>query len=460
MIDAVIEYISKGYNVIPIKPRGKTPLVEWTQYQSRRVTEHQATEWFERWPDANVAIITGAISGGLVVVDVDTNEWPADPDQAADLLGAAIVLTGRGGRHYYFNGSGVRNSASKIAPNVDIRGDGGYVVAPPSMHSSGVRYSWLDGEIDCATELQSLPEWIATIKTDSGRNAEGWLEELLVNGASQGGRNDACTKVVGHYVNLGLSGPEINALVGAWNQAANKPPLTDKEIGNIVASIFRIHLLKKTAYDDIDDSDESRYAIMQKISERFGIKLEDVAKVGGDEPYYQFTVDGKIATLADGSLQFFNRWSSALEAANVIPDKLKKNEDWRMNWARPMLKIMRHIEPSIDASVAGEIAEWVESYLTHHVPIVDDISIMPHDPIVRSGTTYISSTALLSHARMRFGTRMGSRKLAQEFARLGFRRYVLWIKTENVAKAVKFYSVPLTFLQICGKDVTPDGGRG
>lgn len=107
--------------------------------------------WWQRWPWANVAIATGAASG-IYVVDVD----PRHGGDVAliDLVGRcgrfdylAHVLTGSNGDHYYRRHPGTRvpNSAGKLGPGLDVRGDGGFVVAPPSRHISGERYLWLGG---------------------------------------------------------------------------------------------------------------------------------------------------------------------------------------------------------------------------------------------------------------------------------------------------------------------------
>jgi len=66
-----LSYCKRGYSVIPIKPKGKKPLVEWTEYQTRIATEKKMKKWWKKWPDANVGIVTGNISG-LVVIDCDS----------------------------------------------------------------------------------------------------------------------------------------------------------------------------------------------------------------------------------------------------------------------------------------------------------------------------------------------------------------------------------------------------
>lgn len=115
-------------------------------------------EWWYREPDANIGIATGADSG-IVVVDVDNVHSLEDLEAEHGDLDTLWAVTGSGGIHLFFAhpGEHLPNSASRIAPGVDVRGDGGYVVAPPSIHPSGRAYRWgLDGH-----EIESpMPEWL------------------------------------------------------------------------------------------------------------------------------------------------------------------------------------------------------------------------------------------------------------------------------------------------------------
>jgi hypothetical protein len=113
-------------------------------------------------PDANVGI---ACSGDCVVLDVDPRHGGnATLDQLARRHGAVPVTwtakTG-GGWHYFFRcKQEVRNSAGKIGDGIDVRGNGGYVVAPPSLHVSGNRYSWAPGLAPADVPLAAMPEWL------------------------------------------------------------------------------------------------------------------------------------------------------------------------------------------------------------------------------------------------------------------------------------------------------------
>lgn len=133
-----IDLRRRGWSIFPLKPRSKEPAFSWKRYQSEYATPDEIAIWAAT--DCNVGIVTGTISG-LVVLDCDTVEAV----EQAEALGVATlyVETSRG-RHFYFNHPGgvVRNLA-KFQPGMDLRGDGGYVVGPGSIHPDGTVYSAL-----------------------------------------------------------------------------------------------------------------------------------------------------------------------------------------------------------------------------------------------------------------------------------------------------------------------------
>lgn len=126
---------------------GKHPVGKaWKEFQERIATEDEIREGFRKYPNANVGIITGRISN-LAVLDIDGQKGRDNLAALGyEIPETLMVETGGGGEHHYFAypPDGVANSAGKIAPKVDVRGDGGLVVAPPSMHASGRRYRWVN----------------------------------------------------------------------------------------------------------------------------------------------------------------------------------------------------------------------------------------------------------------------------------------------------------------------------
>jgi hypothetical protein len=162
---AALAYRARGWSVIPIEPRGKRPLVPWRRFQSGLASTDTIRHWFEHAPDANLAIVTGRLSG-IVVLDVDPRHGGADSladvEHAAGPLPATVeATTGGGGRHLYFRHPGpVTSNRVGLRPGLDLRGDGGCVVAPPSIHHSGKHYVWVSGRSPEVLPLADAPAWL------------------------------------------------------------------------------------------------------------------------------------------------------------------------------------------------------------------------------------------------------------------------------------------------------------
>ena len=133
ILDSALRYAELGLSVIPVS-RDKKPLITWQRYQKERATREQILAWWKQFPDANVAIVTGEISG-IVVIDVEKG------GSIDDLPFTARCRTG--GWYYYcaHPKTPVKNGV-RVKELTDIRADGGYIVAPPSLHASGQRYEW------------------------------------------------------------------------------------------------------------------------------------------------------------------------------------------------------------------------------------------------------------------------------------------------------------------------------
>lgn len=158
-------YVERGWSVIPIRPHEKRPLTRWAEYQRRHTTHAEVTAWWRHWPGANIGIVTGAISK-LIVVDVDRQYGGsaslADIETVrGPLPDTLIAITGGGGRHYYFahDGQTIRNHVNVFA-GIDIRADGGCVVAAPSVHPCGRSYAWIDAAAALNESPAALPAWL------------------------------------------------------------------------------------------------------------------------------------------------------------------------------------------------------------------------------------------------------------------------------------------------------------
>jgi putative DNA primase/helicase len=162
-------YVAAGWPVHPLRAKDKIPA---TQHGCRDATFDAAlvADWWQKWPAANIGLATGH---GYFVVDLD-GAAAAAWAEANELPSTLTAATARG-RHLYFAlppGVAVANSAGQVAEGVDIRGTGGYVVAPPSVHPSGHVYQWLDVDEEAPSRslLAAGPDWLlAMIGTSDTR---------------------------------------------------------------------------------------------------------------------------------------------------------------------------------------------------------------------------------------------------------------------------------------------------
>ncbi len=193
----------------------------------------------------------------MLVVDIDgtENPWPGDPDRAADMACAGTVaLTPRGGRHYLFRrpeGKAWKCSTSKLAPGVDVRTDGGYIVAAPSEIEEGP-YRWGEG-LELDDPLDQLPDPPAWLVADLDRLADGSptpahssptlphvaAGDAGVNAIPAGQRNATLARLAGTMRRVGMGRPEIAAALHQTNRTRCEPSLADSEVDRIAASVAR-----------------------------------------------------------------------------------------------------------------------------------------------------------------------------------------------------------------------------
>ncbi len=255
-LDAALIYAGRGWHVFPCEARGKKPLIK--EWQKRATTNaEQIIQWWQKWPNANVAIATGEASG-LIAIDVDPRH--GGDESLRDLIEAyeplpetIIVATGGGGFHPIFafpKGSNIRNSAGKLGPGIDVRGEGGYIIAPPSMHESGKVYEWLK-----VSTLAPLPEWLFKLLTEEKpisnvqqaaktRPQAHSSAEIIIEGA----RNDTLfRRVAAPLAGRGASYEEIEAAVLEANERQCSPPLETDECQKIARSAYQIETRKRVA---------------------------------------------------------------------------------------------------------------------------------------------------------------------------------------------------------------------
>lgn len=236
---AALKYAAAGFSVFPCQPRSKIPA---TPHGFKDATRDPAliAAWWDEDPAYNVAIATGEVSG-LFVLDID--EKPGRSIEEAiralpEIPEAPTVRTGGGGLQYFFRfpvGSGLSISGGRLGLGVDTRGNGGYVVAPPSLHPHGTTYFWQDVETD-----DGFPEF------ESRPDTPGWIVERLAKQASackqiaseriQGGRHDALMTYAALMRNMGAAPAEIEAALFRFKDRLDLSDgrvITDDEIRRI-----------------------------------------------------------------------------------------------------------------------------------------------------------------------------------------------------------------------------------
>jgi len=251
MLERVRDYSTMGLHPIPCEPRGKKPLVQWQQFQDTAPTVSQLKGWWQNWPDANIALVVGR---GVVVVDLDGPQAQELLHEAGIVMpgGAPRVRTGNG-QHVYLRlpqGRTARNRAgflstvaNGVKSQVDLRADGGYVLAPPSIHPNGSAYEWLVPMKPLA-EIPLVPDSLLALKVQPPPQQQGetmagpgWIAQAL-RGVAEGSRDSTAARLAGYF--FGKGHPE-DVVVAMLEQFAAKcsPPLTTKDVLRIVGSIGR-----------------------------------------------------------------------------------------------------------------------------------------------------------------------------------------------------------------------------
>ena len=284
--DAAQHYALQGLAVFPLRPNDKRPLTK-NGCKDATTDVLQVNTWWTRWPNANIGIATGRKSGGLVVIDVDIDDDKGEDGgaylrkyerQNGELPDTARSITGRGGMHIlYRTDKEVKNSAN---PNVgiDIRGEGGYIVAPPSVHPNGNCYEWeYEPDDGIATADDAVFRFIESVKSSGGvKNAEN---------INKGGRNDAVYRYAASLHAKQTEPEALRRMVQDWNQSHCKPPLSIAEVNKTVDSI-----LKKPA----GLSEAAKQAAKRKKSDPADV-FEALCNY-----YGACTVDGAPAVIVDG----------------------------------------------------------------------------------------------------------------------------------------------------------------
>jgi hypothetical protein len=237
--EAALELACHGWPVFPLSATSKEPRKGSRGFYDATCDTTKVEAW--EWEGANIGIRTGR-PAQLVVVDVDPGH---DGDHAlyelerehGPLPQSVESKTGNGGRHVYLRcEEAIRSRTNAPARGIDVRADGGYVVAPPSLHPNGRRYEW--ALEPAAVDLEPAPVWLI----QALRKSKERPRKSVVRGGPivMGERNTTLTRIAGSLVRSGLSSQNaVLAALLAENVRRCKPPLPTEEIERIASSATR-----------------------------------------------------------------------------------------------------------------------------------------------------------------------------------------------------------------------------
>jgi Bifunctional DNA primase/polymerase, N-terminal/Protein of unknown function (DUF3987)/Primase C terminal 1 (PriCT-1) len=235
---AVLRLASRGLRLFPVQARSKHPLIAaWPQQATSEPL--RLREWMQKDPHCNWGVATGRDSG-IFVLDVDGDQGLAAIEELRKhgygLPPTLAVKTGRG-CHYYFRypeDALIRNSAGKLGPGLDIRGDGGYVLVPPSVHPSDTDYQWIH-----EVAVAPAPDWLLErLKAQSPSSTSAPVSDGN-DVIPEGERNVSLASLAGTMRKRGMTLGAIEAALLTENVERCKPPLPDAEVREIASSISR-----------------------------------------------------------------------------------------------------------------------------------------------------------------------------------------------------------------------------
>lgn len=268
-LEAALSYASHGWHVLPLSEPtrdacscgkecgspGKHPRTRHG-HNDASVDAETIRAWWTRWPSANVGIRTGGLSG-IVVVDIDPRHGgdyalAELEDQCGPLPDTVESMTGGGGKHLLFQHPGeyVASRPDALGSGIDVRGDGGYIVAPPSIHPSGEAYHWELSSTPSNTPLSPLPQWLQLLCQQPAsfyKNKETpprHTQCLCVNPLIGGSVEEEAERVILHNLPR-RQGERHHRLFGLARGLKGIPHLADREAGAVRAYVRTWHKLAK-----------------------------------------------------------------------------------------------------------------------------------------------------------------------------------------------------------------------
>lgn len=263
-----------GFSIIPIRKDKKPLLASWKKYQTERASEAQIRAWWAQWPDANIGIVTGAISG-ILVVDVDVHKG-ADPKPFPKTY---TVKTGNGGLQLYYKhheGYTVSSNAYSKYPHVDIRSETGYTVAPPSVTDyveNGIKKG---GTYEIVENIDFSP--FPSYLFPSEKKDKKISSRIAV---STGSRNSSMASIIGTIIQVM---PESKMATDGWDAvvAINNtynPPLSLDELRTVFESIVNKECRRRSVETKKNENIELLFIYNKEGKKVFTLNTENIYRI-------------------------------------------------------------------------------------------------------------------------------------------------------------------------------------
>lgn len=254
LAEAAHDYVERGLAIIPLgvgkkEPVTKSGLNDWTDNPGQiDVWWGQGEHAGKRGnPSYNIGMACGQVSGGIIVIDLDCHsdeanglhflrDWEVEHGKLPETW---TQITGSGGKQLFYRaGQDIRNSANGEI-GVDVRGNGGYVVLPPSLHPCGDCYEWSisPDDMDVADADDKVYDFIRAVSKTKKRG-DGWnAEKTGIPSEITANRNETLFSLGRSFLSRGSGHDEVATLIRSLNATICRPPLPADEVEKLIGSI-------------------------------------------------------------------------------------------------------------------------------------------------------------------------------------------------------------------------------
>jgi len=176
-LEAATWYQKKGYSVIPVR-KNKKPYIKWERYQTEKANLDQIRSWWKEWPSANIGLVTGEVAG-IDVVDCDSEKGRDALNEFLPDTNLMPISKTPKGWHYFFKHSPGLSNGVRLITDCDLRTNGGYVIAPPSINGEGKAYDWMPDLSIAKVKTPAMPKMLFDVLQSAAMPASALKREHI-----------------------------------------------------------------------------------------------------------------------------------------------------------------------------------------------------------------------------------------------------------------------------------------